>query len=505
MLVMRVSIARGLVVCVVSWLCISALALGKKAGTTRKLQPAFAFQYKKLGPNRRVVDASRQSSIIKKSTKSKALSINSPYASDDASDVDSYDTPRFENNGDLPRGSWIDNARNISTSISPDGPILHADMLCEGGKYATTIHVDMLYVPSIEYRWEYNTVDQKSPTCRFNWDDNQGILKTWQIKNLSEKKQWFNPVSNPQYMYKIAPPLRFPELLPFNTLEYSKLFRSNRQIVQVLYPKKVLALSLFAPSADVGSWRQSFESMDKEGQQKKHRYLTDLFNNLDDLFRDSHEDYTVNMYLSDNLSFLERKLLSYRNVNIFYMGRSEAPNPGAMWRFLEISNKHADFVHVRDTDQKWSAKEFTEREAAMVKYNKSFAMEFFRGDGWRENRAAIWRDVIAGGEFSLRPKALGIDNIGQLMSGYVGIAESRRNTKNPYGFHDHDPVNYWNHPSLYKGNTLGFGKTWPAYSFDQGFLKYVVYPYLAENDKLMMMSYGRRDNCRMVEGVECSR
>lgn len=400
-----------------------------------------------------------------------------------------------------PPGNWRDYAKNVAVSLTPDGPMLHADMACKQGN---SIHVDMLYVTSLEYNWVYYADGPDSPSCRFDWAHNQGIMKTWQIKELPKRKSWFNPVSNPQYMYQVATPLPFAEVLSHKHEMYQRLFMPNSQVIQVFAPQKVVALSLFAPESELDSWRAGFAEVKNKGKDS-HRYLGPLFKNLDNLRNDSQGEYTVNIYLSDNLSFLEDKLISYRNVNIFYMGHSHAPNPGAMWRFLEISNSSADFIHVRDTDQVWTARDFSRREAAMLKSKKSFLMEFFRGDGWRDNRAAIWRDVIAAGEFSLRPRSLGIDNITHLMSGYIGLAESRRDSQNPYGFHDKDPINYWNHPTVYRGNTLGFGKTWPAYSFDQGFLKYVIYPYLVENKHLMMMNYIRDDNCQIVNGTKCAR
>ena len=400
----------------------------------------------------------------------------------------------------IPEGPWRDSARNIQVHATRLGSVLKADMLCEGATRKQWVHVEMLYVPSLTYRWEFQKIDERSPTCRFTWDNNNGIVKTWDLSGQKEKKkQWFNPVTNPQYLYQIAPPLSLQEVLTYQDAATTSLFTIREKVEQIPRAKKVVALSLFAPEGCLASWQQAGQSWIEGRPIEDNRYLSELAKNLDRM-KKRNKGYVVHVYLSENLAFLEKALLAYSNVNLYYMQDSPEPNPGSMWRFLSLSNPHADFVHVRDTDQRWTVEDFVEREQALLQYDKAMAIDFFRGDTWADNRAAIWRDVIAGGEFSVRPRALRLDNMAEIMSGYIGLAESRRDAQNPYAFHDEDPITYWNHPSLYRGNNLGFGKTYPAYSFDQGFLKYVIYPEVVERQDLMMMHYRWGDGARVVGG-----
>ncbi len=287
------------------------------------------------------------------------------------------------------------------------------------------------------------------------------------------------------------------EVLAYQDASITSLFTVREKVEQVSRAKKVVALSLFAPEDSLASWQQAGKVW-AEGQLiEDNSYLSGLIKNLDRM-KTRRNGYVVHIYLSENLAFLQESLLAYPYVNLYYMQDSPAPNPGSMWRFLSMSDQDADFVHVRDTDQRWTTDEFVEREKALLEYDKAMAMEFFRGDTWADNRAAVWRDVIAGGEFSVRPQALRLDNMAEIMSGYIGLAESRRDAQNPYAFHDEDPITYWNHPAMYRGNHLGFGKTYPAYSFDQGFLKYVIYPEVVERQALMMMHYRWGDGIRVV-------
>ena len=86
-----------------------------------------------------------------------------------------YAVGGFSENSALPKGRWIDSSQNASISMSSDGPILHADMLCGSAENQTVVHVDMLYVPMIEYRWENHSEHSRVPICRFNWDNNNHI------------------------------------------------------------------------------------------------------------------------------------------------------------------------------------------------------------------------------------------------------------------------------------------------------------------------------------------
>ncbi len=107
----------------------------------------------------------------------------------------------------VPSGTWQESARNVEVKSTKYGPLLRADMLCESGFSKKWVHVEMLYVPTLVYRWEFQKIDERSPTCRFTWDNNNGIVKTWDLSGQKEKKkQWFNPITNPQYLFQTAPP-----------------------------------------------------------------------------------------------------------------------------------------------------------------------------------------------------------------------------------------------------------------------------------------------------------
>jgi hypothetical protein len=146
-------------------------------------------------------------------------------------------------------------------------------------------------------------------------------------------------------------------------------------------------------------------------------------------------------------------------------------NPGAMWRFMDITNKNYKTVFVLDIDDlKWSS-----RIRLLEQFKDYKLCSTHSGDVTITNEpycpAYNFCTINASGIIS-KPQKFDY-NIVDVMKGFINLCKNREKSANPYCFDDNDPITYWNQPV--QGHKYGWGRIPTKYAFDEFFLKHVVY------------------------------
>jgi len=212
-----------------------------------------------------------------------------------------------------------------------------------------------------------------------------------------------------------------------------------------------------------------------------------------------------------------KTLLQHKFIEINIMRfPSVGAGPGALWRFLSMSDYKLDGLLLYDIDEPWS-----DDVSAWYKEAHQYDRPFTRAhhmprDGfwlnpkrpWYLNKAgtAINYATILASKQLVRPRQFGLPDIDILISAYVALRMERANSGNPLSqLTDDEARTPYNRPiGVHKH---GWGNHWYQYCFDERFLKHVVFPYAVRNGFLCtyclpqfvtsdLQSYLRQPNLR---------
>jgi hypothetical protein len=171
-------------------------------------------------------------------------------------------------------------------------------------------------------------------------------------------------------------------------------------------------------------------------------------------YRKNEEKTVVRIYLSADLECLVTDLLR-KNVEIYLMeSNSIGHSPGAMWRFLALSDKEAKCVCMKDSDD-----EIAERKEDKINkwIQEKSSQGFYRCSSYKikkDLKKSIYSPIQAG---NFGGKYLEPIDIEKAMKGYILYHEL---------FPDEQ------------------GEKFPIYGFDERFLKQVIYFYAAGKGQL---------------------
>jgi hypothetical protein len=177
-------------------------------------------------------------------------------------------------------------------------------------------------------------------------------------------------------------------------------------------------------------------------------------------FQNNEQDTAIRIYLAYDLKFLIPQLSS-PNVEIFLMELSSSGHsPGAMWRFLSLSEAGSKYISIRDSDDEVS-------QSVEAKINQWFhdhnTSGFYRLGSYKlkESFKEALYSPIQAGRFGAK-NLTGID-IEKAIKGFILHREL-------YPFEKRHPrdIAYPEHPQ-------GWGNMMPSYGFDERFLKHVIY------------------------------
>jgi hypothetical protein len=183
-----------------------------------------------------------------------------------------------------------------------------------------------------------------------------------------------------------------------------------------------------------------------------------------------HESKTkVRIYLAADLEFLIDQLL-FPNVEIFLMESSSiGHSPGAMWRFLAISDPEAEYICCKDSDDKIKSEQ---ENKINLWFNDPNYSGFYRIHSPKiiENEQDALYSPIQAGLFGAKcQSALDIESI---MKGFILYKELNKDEPR----HNRDK-SYPMHP-------FGYANQMPSYGFDERFLKHVIYHLAASQGML---------------------
>jgi hypothetical protein len=163
--------------------------------------------------------------------------------------------------------------------------------------------------------------------------------------------------------------------------------------------------------------------------------------------------------------------------------------PGALWRFLSMGDDRLDRVLILDIDEPWWHEANTWHRD-LGRYDKPYTRaHHMPRDGFWLNPETPWYLDKAGHAVNyatilsskqlVRPRQLGLSDIGTLISAYVALRMERVESENPRSqLADDEPATPYNRP--FKRHKFGWANHWYQYCFDERFLKHVIFPYVVK-------------------------
>jgi hypothetical protein len=196
----------------------------------------------------------------------------------------------------------------------------------------------------------------------------------------------------------------------------------------------------------------------------KRKYLSSILKNLDNQ-PDFIKKYELNLFLENRLKkFYDKYFSLYDNLNVHIMkGNSIGGSPGAMWRFLNLTNKKYDLSIVVDIDEPWD----WIAQFESFPGNENYAIMTTRqSDVWiNESKLAINFATIIASHIVTRPCHFDYD-IKLAMIGFIHYIINYQATisyDNPTR-----RITHYNHPL--PEQPYGWGSKYPVYGFDEHFL-----------------------------------
>lgn len=259
-----------------------------------------------------------------------------------------------------------------------------------------------------------------------------------------------------RYVY---PRIRVDEL-PWATNKIKNMFQIDK-VINPCPQKLCLSASLFEMNQNK-ILPELFES----------KYLAELVNNIKRL-PEIGSKYKLRLYLAANLHGLIDTLLKLQSNQLeIYLMKENSPseNPGAMWRFLALSDKSLDIVGVTDIDEPMTTIYIDRLHTSSKKLCKQSA-----NDPQLHVRDGIFfgqYHLFQAGRFAMRPSSVpDLNDIYDVMCRFIQYAQDGMFT---------DPITIFNVPR--PGHPYGWGRNVHAYGFDETFLKCVLYPCMKQDD-----------------------
>ena len=161
-------------------------------------------------------------------------------------------------------------------------------------------------------------------------------------------------------------------------------------------------------------------------------------------------------------------------------------DPGALWRFLALSDKRLRHVLVTDIDESLLPKRsrmetfIANREIAVGRFGgfsdpKNYIVDKAHSDS--KNYATM----IASSVMS-RPELVEFD-LAQAIKGFMVHRVKHSRTERPWSYSETDKLNAYN--VTVGHHVYGWGSHWFMYGFDERFLKHVLYYHFANNQNLL--------------------
>lgn len=301
------------------------------------------------------------------------------------------------------------------------------------------------------------------------------------IKSEETFAELFKPIRL-KYLYQLV------DAHPEMQAELDFLFQIKKAFnVKKSLHKKIIAYSLFwkAPYPGIAQPAITPDSMyDKNLHVKKCNssfydvFFEPLLKQLK-TYKNYYPDWTARIYLAHDLEFLLPQLLTY-DVEIFLMASSSLyAQPGALWRFLVFddptvyaaisweadaticyADKILEWIEAPDTYGFFRL--YTPRRTS-----KKLTQNYIRT--WEARCNPIWA-----GHFGA--KKVDWLTMEKAMKGFIlhrklFLDEARHKDDIPEPYHPY-----------------GFGNQFPAYGFDERFLKHVLYFEAADRDQLTLIS-----------------
>jgi hypothetical protein len=252
------------------------------------------------------------------------------------------------------------------------------------------------------------------------------------------------------------------------------------KVKQVIHPlnkknKKLVAYSLFWKCTSLNGQQPVVNpntihdpALGRKGE-SFHSYYVNPMKKVIKYFKENEKNTVVRIYLANDLEFLVPEL-SYSNVEIYLMSSSSVGHsPGAMWRFLALTDDDAKVVCIKDSDDK-----VNERKENKINdwINDSETSGWYRFSSYKfqeDLNSALYSPIIANNFGVKRLKGIDIE---KAMKGFILHRELLIDEPR----HPRDIPNE-EHP-------YGFGNQFPVYGLDERFLKHVIYFHAAGQGKL---------------------
>lgn len=335
-------------------------------------------------------------------------------------------------------------------------------MLCKGSFIRSAKNI----------RYNDNIIECDLATMNGNWIRNKlKFFPQFDYTNINGKFEWNNCKNNVElnnyshdHITRRYKQVYIKECLDNLTSEYDEWFAIEKEFINCI-SDKCISISLFKKNS--GNTYDNEYNLNNEYWLNK--YYKSLIHNLNNY---NYENFCVNLYLANDLSNLIPELSKYPFLNIFLMKSSSiGASPGALWRFINITNQSYTNVFITDIDENWDWIRIWNTEE-----NRNYKLCTLKpSDGLISNNPYIpaynFATIIAS-HIMIDPRKFNYDII-DVMKGFISLCKIREKSNNPYCFHDNDPITFWNQPL--NNNNYGWGRLTTAYGFDEFFLKHVIY------------------------------
>jgi hypothetical protein len=331
-------------------------------------------------------------------------------------------------------GSFINSAKNITYNNN----IIQCELKTINGNWTKN---KLTFFPQIDY----TNVDGK-----FEWNNckNNVNLNNYSHEHITRR---YKPVS-------------IKECLDNLTSEYDDWFTIEKEYINCI-KDKCISISLFKKNSG-NTYDNNYEV---NNEYWLHKYYKSLIHNLNTY---KYSNMCVNLYLANDLSNLIPELSKYSFLNIFLMKSSSiGASPGALWRFINITNHSYIMVFISDIDdnwnwiEKWNTKENGNYKLCTKNPSDNLITPY-------PYVPAYNFPTIMAGYALYSPRKFNYDIV-DVMKGFISLCKLREKSDNPYCFHDNDPITYWNQPV--NEHKYGWGRLTTVYGFDEFFLKHVIY------------------------------
>lgn len=274
--------------------------------------------------------------------------------------------------------------------------------------------------------------------------------------------------------------------------EFHETLDSYFRIKRIINPRKstkVISYSLFwKPQQDV-TIEKVFEKRrfkNKDTSFFEH-FVKPIISNIE-YFKSTEKRTTLRIYLAADLEFLIPYFDS-SNVEIYLMEScSLGHSPGAMWRFLPLSDKSLNVVCMHDADDFENQRYIRKVNEWLNEPHTSGFYRLYNHKGKEDLNTVNYSPILAG---RFGAKKWLVFDIEKAMKGYI--------------LHRMLFCDETRHPrDVAQGSHIwGFGNQFPDYGFDERFLKHVLYYYAANQRQLtlILMKSAQKDDLKdMIKG-----